>query len=106
MDKVYGLIGLAKRAGRIACGEFLTTGAIKENSAQLVILASDASFNTKKKITDSCKFYNVCLVEYGTKDEHGRYTGGADRAVVTIKDKGFADAILKIVEQGKERNGE
>lgn len=106
MDKVYGLIGLAKRAGRIACGEFLTTGAIKENSACLVILAGDASSNTKKKITDSCKFYKVQLIEYGTKDEHGRYTGGSDRAVVAVKDRGFADAILKIVAAGKERNGE
>ena len=106
MDKVYGLIGLAKRAGRIAGGEFQCTGAIKDGSAELVILACDASENTKKKIMNSCEFYKVLCIEYGTKDEHGRYTGGSDRAVITIKDKGFTDAILKIVATLKEGNGE
>ncbi len=95
MDKIFGLIGLSKRAGRLAGGEFSVTASIKDGSARLVILASDASDNTKKNITNSCKFYNTDYIEYGTLEELGRFTGSDIRAAVAIKDDGFAKAIKK-----------
>lgn len=93
MDKIFGLIGLAKRAGRISGGDFSVTESIKDKSAKLVIIALDASDNTKKNIINSCRFYNVDYIEYGSLEELGKFTGSGIRATVAVKDTGFAKAI-------------
>ena len=46
--KVSGMLGLAARAGKIASGEFSTEKMVKSHRAYLVIVAEDASENTKK----------------------------------------------------------
>ena len=49
-DKVISLLGLAERAGKIASGEFAAEKAVKTGKARLIIVAEDASDNTKKKL--------------------------------------------------------
>ena len=51
-NKVLSLIGLATKAGKTASGEFLTEREVKSGKAALVIVAGDASENTKKKISE------------------------------------------------------
>lgn len=58
-DRVLSLIGLATKAGKCASGEFMTENETKSGKAALVIVAEDASDNTKKKFRDMCKFYEV-----------------------------------------------
>ena len=58
-DKILSLVGLATRAGKTASGEFCTEKEVKTGSAALVIVAGDASENTKKKFRDMCEFYEV-----------------------------------------------
>ena len=53
-DKTLSLIGLATRAGKTASGEFCTEREVKAGKAKLVILAEDASGNTKKKFQNMC----------------------------------------------------
>ena len=52
-DRVLSLIGLATKAGKCASGEFMTENETKSGKAVLVIVAEDASDNTKKKFIDS-----------------------------------------------------
>ena len=75
-------------------GEFWTEKAVKEHKAALGVVAEDASDNTKKSITDSCKFYKTKFVEAGSKAELGKFTGADSRAVVSVNDDNFAKAIL------------
>lgn len=98
MDKVLSYLGLAKKAGKLAAGEFLTEKSIYEKKAFLVIVATDASDNTKKKFSDKCSYRNVPLVFYQTKEELGAATGKAIRASMAVNDEGFAKAILKILD--------
>ena len=51
-DKIFGFLGLAMRAGKLDTGEQRVRDRIRSENACLVILAEDASDNTKKKITD------------------------------------------------------
>ena len=88
------MIGMAKRAGKIHTGEFVSGRDIKNGVAHLVVIARDASDNTKKAIADSCRYYGVGYVEYGTKDELGQCTGGGSKAVVSVVDSNFSKAIL------------
>ena len=43
------LVGLAAKAGKVVSGEFATEKAVKTQKAFLVIIAQDASENTRKK---------------------------------------------------------
>ncbi len=92
--KFLGMLGLAKRAGKVITGEDLCSKAVKNGVSKLIIIARDASDNTKKSITDSCKFYNVKYIESATKAELGKFTGADSRAVVSVNDDNFAKAIL------------
>ena len=92
-DKVLSLIGLAMKAGRCISGETMTESETKSGRARLVIIASDASENTKKKFRDMCKFYKVPIYMYGCKDTLGHAMGKEFRASLEILDEGFADGI-------------
>ena len=94
-DKILSLIGLATKAGRCISGETMTESETKSGKAKLVIVASDASENTKKKFQDMCKFYKVPICIYGDKDTLGHAMGKEFRASLALLDEGFADGILK-----------
>ena len=70
-DKVLSLIGLAMKAGKCVSGETMTESETKSGKAKFVIVAGDASENTKKKFGDMCKFYKVPFCFYGDKDTLG-----------------------------------
>ena len=97
MTKLLNMIGLAKRAGKISTGTFICEKMIKSRAAKLVVLAGDASDNTKKTILDGCKFYGVEVIETSDMDSLGHAVGAdALRAVISINDNNFAKAILDI----------
>jgi len=48
-SKALSLVSLATKAGKTASGEFCTEKEVKTGMAELVIVAEDASANTKKK---------------------------------------------------------
>lgn len=98
MQKVFGLIGLAKRAGRLALGEDAVKDSIRFGKSRLVIIAEDASDNTRKSITDSCKYYNVKYYITATKDTLGHAVGNSFNAAVSVLDDGFAKNIEKYLQ--------
>lgn len=93
INKIFSLLGLAMKAGRIASGEFAVENEVKSGNAQLVIVADDASANTKKKFRNSCKYYKVPFVCVGRKEELGHAIGKEYRAVVAVLDSGFAKSM-------------
>ncbi len=94
--KILSYLGLATRSRNVVSGEFSTEKAIKENKAKLVIVACDASDNTKKNFKDSCSYYHVPYMELATKEELGRSMGKEMRASLAITDEGFANSIIKL----------
>ena len=97
-NKVFSLLGLSTRAGRCVSGEFMTEKSVKDGSARLVIVGTDASANTKKNFRDMCSFYKVPYYEYGTKEELGHATGKEMRASLAVIDDGFAGTLKKQLE--------
>ena len=92
------MIGIAAKAGKIVSGEFSTEKAIKEFKAYLVIVAGDASENTKKKFRNSTEFYEVKYIELSNKDELGQCIGKEFRASIAVTDENLANAILKTID--------
>lgn len=97
-NKIFSLIGLATKAGKIASGEFSTEKAVKSNGASLVIIAEDASDNTKKMFRNMCTYYKVPLYFFGAKDSLGHAIGKEVRASLAVLDEGFAKAMVKQLE--------
>lgn len=94
-SKALSLVSLATKAGKTASGEFCTEREVKTGMAELVIVAEDASDNTKKKFKNMCNFYEVPIYFYGDKDTLGHAMGKEFRASLAILDEGFAKEITK-----------
>lgn len=94
-SKALSLVSLATKAGKTASGEFCTEKEVKTGMAELVIVAEDASANTKKKFKNMCDFYEVPIYFYGDKDTLGHAMGKQFRASLAILDEGFAKGIRK-----------
>lgn len=94
-NKVLSLLGIAMRGRNLVSGEFQTEEAVKTGSAMLVIVAEDASANTRKLFHDKCSYYEVPVYEYGTKEALGRAIGKDMRSSLAVCDAGLADAIIK-----------
>ncbi len=103
--KIYNLLGIATKSRNVASGEFSTEKAVKEHKAALVIVADDASDNTKKMFTNMCTYYNVPIYFLGKKNDLGHAMGKEFRASLAVLDKGLADAIEKILKTSSDTNG-
>jgi ribosomal protein L7Ae-like RNA K-turn-binding protein len=97
-NKIFSLIGLATKAGKIASGEFSTEKAVKSGVASLVIVSEDASENTKKMFRNMCTFYKVPLYFFGAKESLGHAMGKEVRASLAVLDEGFAKAMVEQLE--------
>ena len=94
-SKAMSMISLATKAGKTASGEFSTEQSVKSFKAELVIVAADASDNTKKKFQNMCEFYEVPIYVYGNKESLGHAMGKENRAMLAVNDPGFAKSIIK-----------
>jgi ribosomal protein L7Ae-like RNA K-turn-binding protein len=89
----FSYLGLAMRAGKLATGEDIVLDAVRSGKAKLVILAEDASANTRKKVQDKCGYYQVPIIEQGSRGELGSSIGKAERVMIAVTDAGFAKMI-------------
>ena len=93
--KVYSLLSLSMRAGKVKSGEFATMEAIRGKTAFLVIVSEDASDNTVKQFSDKCKYYNVPIAFFGDKESLGHAIGKGVRTSLAITDKGLSESLRK-----------
>ena len=98
-NKIISLLGLAMKAGRVVSGEFMTEKSVKTGKAYLVLVAADASENTRKKFRNMCDYYHVPVFFYGDKDTLGHAMGKQFRASLAVLDEGFAKGIMKHLER-------
>jgi len=101
-EKIVGYLGLATKAGKVTSGEFMTEKAVKEGKAKIVIVADDASDNTKKMFRNMCEYYHVPMFTMCKKEQLGHVIGKQFRASVAVLDDGFSKAIMKQFENGKD----
>lgn len=94
MNRVLSILGLALKAGKLVSGPTIID-LIRSKQVQLVLVASDAGKNTKKKIFDKSKFYQVECYEFADVNAISKAIGKHNRSAVAITDKGFADLIKK-----------
>ncbi len=96
--KILSLLGLCRRVGKLISGQEKVESGIRDGKALLVVIASDASGNTKKRFQDKSSFYEVPCYSIFTKEEIGQAIGYEERAVLAVTDEGFADKIMQLFE--------
>lgn len=99
-DKLRGMLGLVKRAGRLVVGQDAVLDAVRKGSATpLALCSADASARTVKQLTDKCTFFGVpCRRLPLTSDELGASLGKkAPISTAAVTDRGFAKAILELL---------
>ncbi len=95
-EKALNMLGLAMRAGKLITGEDLTINEIRRNKVKLVIVTTDASENTQKKVSDKSKYYQTtCFVEFTQGEILGAI--GKPQKVIGILDQGFANKIMTLI---------
>lgn len=95
MNRTLSILGLTLKAGKLVTGPSIID-VIRNQQAQLVLVACDAGKNTKKKIFDKANFYHVECYEFVDVNTLSKAIGKNNRSAVAIIDKGFADLVKKI----------
>ncbi|WP_258171206.1 ribosomal L7Ae/L30e/S12e/Gadd45 family protein [Paenibacillus sp. R14(2021)] len=100
--KTLSTLGMAMRAGKLITGDETVLKAVRQGKAKLVILAADASDNTKKKFRDKCATYNVKCMEAFDRITLGEAIGKSERVILGLTDAGFAKSIVQSLTESSE----
>ncbi|MCQ2500884.1 MAG: ribosomal L7Ae/L30e/S12e/Gadd45 family protein [Lachnospiraceae bacterium] len=92
-NKALSMLGMATRAGKTVSGEFAVEKSVKQKTARLVLLAEDASDNTKKKFSDMCSYRKIPYLLFADRETLGRAIGKEFRACVAVEDDNLAKVI-------------
>jgi ribosomal protein L7Ae-like RNA K-turn-binding protein len=92
------MLSLCQKAGKLLSGEFQCEQAVKSGNAKMIIIAKDASINTKKLFQDKCRYRNIPLYELGTKERLGKTIGKEQRASLAIIDENFYRKLRQLFE--------
>ena len=106
-EKILPLLGLMRRANAIAVGEVNTGCAAKAGKAKLLLLASDASENARRRAEGFAAGRDLPLSTLPfTKEEFASAVGLSGGSMAAVTDLGFANALLKaLAEEEPERYG-
>jgi len=96
--KMSSLLSLSAKAGFLRTGEESAEKLLQNDEAKLVIVASDASDNTKKKFVNKCFFYQKPVRVFGERDEMSKCVGKSNRTVYVVTENGFASRLLALID--------
>lgn len=101
-NRVLSLLSIAAKAGKVVSGGFMSERAIQDGSAYLVLIAENASDNTRKKFTDKCTYYHIPYRIFSDSDTLGNRIGKQSRTTVTVTDAGLAEQITNRLDSSKD----
>lgn len=114
-EKLLSLLGFAMRARKLCCGtdkvcdEIRRHGwpnGVKKNGKRpsgIVIIAADASDNTKKRIINACTYYNVGFVitDIFSVELSERIGKSSPSAVCAVFESGFEKGVMNIIAEAE-----
>jgi ribosomal protein L7Ae-like RNA K-turn-binding protein len=93
LQELINLLGLARRARKIAVGHDAVQAALGRRQATLLIFATDFSPGTQEHWTE--KYPGVAQIRMGTKAEWGEVWDKKEVGVMALTDQNMAQGILK-----------
>jgi ribosomal protein L7Ae-like RNA K-turn-binding protein len=99
--KFLALLGLAQKAGKVVSGEAAVQNAVKTGKAGLIIIATDASQNTKKMYNDMSAYYNIAIYSGLSKEQMGAAIGKIHRVALAVTDAGFGKLLAQALDNAR-----
>ena len=100
MNPLLNLLGLARKAGRLALGATAVERRLKGNVISLLLVASDASDNTVRRARRWAEeIPSELFVIPHDKATFGRAVGRRECALAALTDEGFAKALVAIKQE-------
>lgn len=101
-SKVFGLLGIARRAGRLSMGHDMAMESLMKGKAKLVIITSDASQRLVEEFKRAASFKSnktiITVANAAMDDIHAAV--GYKAKVLSVDDDGFAQRILQLINEG------
>lgn len=97
--KVTALLGLARRARKIASGAEAVESALRRHSVQLILGAADVSANSAARLRSLAEKSGIAWIQAMGKEELGAALGAAPRACVAVTDLHFAEAVMTLLKK-------
>ena len=99
-EKILKFLGLMRRANALQVGENNTGEAVRGGKAKLLLLASDASENAKKRAESFVGGRSCLLLELPfTKEELSAALGLGGCSMAAVTELGFANALIKRLQE-------
>lgn len=95
MDKLFSMLGLARRAGKLLIGRDAVMGSVKKQKTELVMLTSDASPRHKQELEALSYKGKLAQLPYNM-DETAFYLGKKS-CIFALEDKNLGAAIYKLI---------
>ncbi|MDY2960638.1 MAG: L7Ae/L30e/S12e/Gadd45 family ribosomal protein [Hornefia sp.] len=92
-SKLSGYLGFAAKSRGLQTGYNTNLLLIEKRRVKLLIVAEDASQNTKKKMTQKCKANETEYRIFGTKEDLSKITGRYESSTFAITDDNFSKVI-------------
>ena len=99
--RIAGLLGMARRAGRLTTGFDAVAALTAGGTAAVVLVAADLSEKTEKELRFAARNHPSPLLRLSlTKEELGRALGlKKPVGVLALEDRGFAASLMKLAGQ-------
>ena len=101
-DRILSLLGLCRRAGKLTPGNDAVIDDVTKGISKLVIVTSNISKNTEKKILLNCHRCNVKVLKINRTTDELSCAIGKFSAVVSVQDSGFAKKLSVLIENEKQ----
>jgi ribosomal protein L7Ae-like RNA K-turn-binding protein len=103
-ERVLGLLGLARRAGRLAVGATAVEKLVRQGRPPVLILARDAGESQRRHFA-SLQPIRGLVADLLNRDELARRLGRTELVVVAVNDPGFVRGLIELGVVAEPRDG-
>ncbi len=104
IEKVLGLLGLARRAGRLAMGATGVERMARQGRPPVVVIASDAGANQRRRFASLSPIRGL-IADLLTRDDLASRLGRGELVVVAVNDPGFVRGLIELGVVAESRDG-
>lgn len=99
-NKILTLLGFASKAGKLSYGFDAVVASAKAGKSRLIAVSEEISDKNKKEMQFySGKYKTHLIILRGMDIKTVSEAVGKKCGIISVNDQGFADAILKLVEE-------
>lgn len=91
--RFYSFLGLVQKSGNMVSGYNNCVSEIKADKCNIVLIAEDASDNTRDKFVSLCVSKNIPYIIYGSMDRLGESIGKSSKSILAIKNENMSKVV-------------